>query len=404
MKRALFAAGLFLLGAAPARALDADFSFLFQNELRGISLSAVNPGNRALGLPSRLHQGELRAELKQELGPLSLVARPRVKASVARVNGAGQEGVDTFFQEAFLQADFHERLRFSVGRIQFGWGPAESVTPTNWLAPEIQLEPSPYFQQLGFTRAQANLTFGRGFSFVVAAELPPWPDHWESGPDSRRAPAEVFRKRSFAKAEASWDNANKVLGLVGGFERRAAYQLGRAGAYGSLTLNDAWQIYFDGALREGAPGEGWRPYVVAGARYTLNNGAEFHLEGIRNESGYTSAARRAAEAGLSGLGDLTLRELLVDRATTLLGRDYAYLSFGWPNPAFMPSWAQTPVIYLRALHSLADHSTTALLTTEIGFRDHYTVGVYGALAAGPPGSEMRQVYDGLLGLVGKVSF
>jgi hypothetical protein len=401
--KALLAACLFSFAPA-AHAVDADFSFLLQNELRSISTSGVNPGNRAFGLASRLHQGELRAELQQSWRVLDFTARPRLKVNLARVNGANAEGLDAFFQEVFVRANLHDRFSLSLGRIQFGWGPAESVTPTNWLAPEIQLEPSPYFQQLGYTRAQANFTFGQGFSLVAAAELPPLPDHWSTNSNGREAPPEAFRKRSFAKAEWNWDNANKVLGLVGGQERRAAGELWRAGAYGSLTLSDAWQIYFDGVMRQGAPGQGWKPFAVAGARYTLEGGAEFHLEGIRNETGFTRAERRAAEATLSGLGDLTLRELLADRATTLLGRNYAYLSFGWPNASFFPSWAQTPVVYVRALHSLEDHSTTALLTTEVGFKDYYTVGLYGALAAGPRGSEMRQLYDGLLGLVGKVSF
>ncbi|RZA06436.1 MAG: hypothetical protein EOP11_10400 [Proteobacteria bacterium] len=383
------------LKAAPAHALEADLSLLLQNELRAIAESPVNPGNLGFGLPSRLHQAEFRAELHQAVGPVDLTARPRGRADIARVNGRDTSGADIFFQEAFLKIQAHENITLSVGRIQFGWGPAESVTPTNWLAPEIQLEPSPYFQQLGYTRAQANFTLGQGFSLVVAGELRPLPDHY----GTREIPAEAFRKRSFAKAEWNWDNANKVLGLVGGRERRAAGELWRAGAYGSLTLSDAWQLYFDGAWREANLSGAGDPFVVAGARYTLESGAEFHLEGIRNEG-----AGKNRGGGVSGYGDLTLSELLVNRGTALLSKNYAFLSFGWPNAPIFPAWVQTPVIYLRALHSIGDHSTAMLLTSEIGFRDHYTLGIYGAAGLGPKASEMRQIYDGLVGLVGKINF
>ncbi|RZA05385.1 MAG: hypothetical protein EOP11_12955 [Proteobacteria bacterium] len=396
--RASFYPSLLLLltiGATPAVALEADLSLLLQNELRAIADSPINPNNQNFGLPSRLHQAEFRAELRQALGPVDLTARPRAWADVARVNGSDTSGADLFFQEAFLKIQAHENISLSVGRIQFGWGPAESVTPSNWLAPEIQLEPSPYFQQLGYNRAQANITIGQGFSLVAAGELQPLPDHF----GTREFPAEVFRKRSFAKAEWNWDNANKVFGVVGGRERRAAGDLWRAGAYGSLTLSDAWQLYFDGAWRESRPGGGGDPFVVAGARYTLEGGAEFHAEGIRNQG-----AGRNRAGSVSGYGDLTLSELLVNRGTALLNRDYAFLSFGWPNAPIFPSWAQTPVLYLRALHSIGDHSTALLFTTEIGFRDHYTVGLYGAAGFGPNASEMRQIYDGLLGFVGKINF
>ena len=143
---------------------------------------------------------------------------------------------------------------------------------------------------------------------------------------------------------------------------------------------------------------------MAGLRYTFENGAELHAEGIHNGTGYAREERRAAEAGLGRLGELTLREMLLERGTSLLGRDYAYLSFGWPNPTFFPGWVQTPVLHVRSLHSLTDHSTSLLGATEIGFRDFYTVALYAALGFGPKGSEMRQLYDGLFGVVGKVSF
>src|SRR5690606_3024926 len=104
-------------------------------------------------------------------------------------------------------------------------------------------------------RAQANFSSGQWFSLILMQEFQPLSDRW----DSRDAPAdEVFRKRGLAKAEWSWDNSNKILGFTAGRERKAPGELWRAGAYGSWTLSDAWQLYADGVARETWRGGSWK--------------------------------------------------------------------------------------------------------------------------------------------------
>ena len=391
---------LSLLSSPAAWALSADFTAYQTNEFRALANNPANPGNRIAEEPSRFHQAELRVEVKESAGPVGLTLRPRLKARLSRINGRTEGGAEAYFQEGFFTGHVADALTVTVGRIQYGWGPAESVTPSNWLAPEIQLQASPYFEQLGYYRAQANFTIGQNISIVGAAELQALRDRWADEDPLR----EAFKKRSFLKIESAWDNSNRVLGVVGGQERKAAGELWRAGAYGSYTLNDAWQFYFDGVLREIKPGSEWRRLLVMGARYTFENGAEVHLEGIENQAGYSPSQRRLLESSISSFSDASLRDVLLDRGTSLFGKGYAYASFGWPNPSFFPSWAQTPVLHVRALHALSDHSSLLMAASELGFRDHYTLALYAAFGMGAADSEMRQVFNRLGGFVVKYAF
>jgi hypothetical protein len=390
----------FLLLPAAAAAFESTQSLIFQAESRSIAESALNSGNRVARLPSRLLQLEGRIDARTSLSIFDFTARPRAEGSLDWINGASERTASAYFQEAFFRMRLLDSLSLSAGRIQFGWGPSESISPSNWFVPEIQWQASPYFEQLGVYRSQANFTWGQGFSLILMGELQPLGDNWSS--DS--ALPEVFRKRSLAKAEWSWDNADKILGLTAGRERRLPGELWRAGLYGSWTLDDAWQLYGDGAAREERPGGPWKPLTVLGARYTSEGGAEFRLEGIHNGSGLSRRDRVLQEALLGQVGEIALRELIEERGQSLPGREYLYAGFRWANPPFFPATFQTPVLWLRALHSLSDHSTSWIAGSEVGFLGSFSTTVYGALATGPGGGELRRLYRSLVGVAGKFVF
>lgn len=391
---------LFLL-SGPAGALDSTTSVIFQSEARVISDSKFNPGNRVAKLPARLFQLEGRIDANHSVSIFDLVVRPRVEGGFYWVNGNFENSAAGFLQEAFLRANLLDAVSVSAGRIQFGWGPAESISPSNWFVPEIQWQASPYFEQLGVYRGQANISVGQDFSLILMQEAQPLPDRLDS-----RDPVspEVFRKRALVKAEKSWENGNFILGVTGGRERRRAGELWRAGAYASWTINDAWQFYADGVGREMVRGGAWKQLSVLGLRYTFENGAEFRLEGIQNGQGLKRAERLQQETLVSRLSDLALAELIEERGQMLQGKEYAYAAFRWANPSFLPGNFQTPILFLRGLHSLSDHSTSIIGGMEVGFLGYFSTAVYGAVATGPENGELKKLYDGMVGVAGKVTF
>jgi hypothetical protein len=396
--RALFFIAAFLI-APQAWALETTTSLLFQSEGRLISDSKANPGNRVARLPARLVQVEGRVDANYSLPWLEIVARPRVEAGLYWVNGVSENSAAGFFQEAYLRAPVTEDFSITAGRLQFGWGPAESVSPSNWMVPEIQWQPSPYYEQLGVYRVQANLSAGQDFSLILINEFQPLPDRLDSR--SEVVP-ESFRKRALAKAEWSWDSGNYILGFTGGRERLQPGELWRGGAYGSITISDAWQIYGDGVARETA--NTWKSFSVLGVRYTAEGGAEFRLEGIHRGEGLTRDQRANQALLFSRANDSTLAALLAAQFERLQGREYAYAAFRWANPPFLPGNFQTPILFLRALHSLSDHSTSFLGGVEVGFLGYFSTTLYGAVATGPTGGELKNLYDGMFGVAGKVTF
>jgi hypothetical protein len=286
----------FLLLLSPitfAATLEITPSVIAEGVSGQVATATANPTNRVFSLPDLTLNLEGRMEVKANASILDLTLRPRGAYLRERVNGVAQNNEDLYFQEAFLRANLADWLNVSAGRIQFGWGPAESISPTNWFAPEVQWQPSPYFEQLGVYRGQWNFSVAQAFSFVIMHELSTPGDHWSN----RTLEAETYRRRWLGKAEWNWDNTNKVVGLVGGQERDQQGNTVRAGVYGNWTLSDAWQLYLDAVNRQLAEsGHDWCTLGVMGVRYTFPGGAEIRAEGIHNGSGASRGANDTRRA------------------------------------------------------------------------------------------------------------
>jgi hypothetical protein len=267
------------------------------------------------------------------------------------------------------------------------------------MVPEIQWQPSPYFEQLGIYRGQLNWSVGQNFSLVLLHELQSLEDHWENS----EVLEEVYKKRALLKSEWSWNYGNQILGLTFGRERLVAGELMRAGGYASFTLDDAWQIYGDIVARETVRKGSLKTLSVGGLRYTFSNGMELRLEGINNDAGLTKAERQAQELLISRLPDRTLLGLSRDRAESLQGKHYVYGGFRWANPPGLRG-VENPLFFLRALHALSDASTSLLGGMELGFGGRYTLAFYGALTPGPKDGELARIYRNLMGLTAKVAF
>lgn len=374
-------------------------SAIFQSQWGKVAESQTNPRNEVGHFPSWIHSLEGRLEVREQWRILDFTLRPRLAAELVRVNREWEQDATLFFQEAFVRADVSDSISLSLGRIQFGWGPADTVTPTNWMLPEIVWQASPYYEQLGVYRAQSNLSIGQSFSWVTAVELPSLRDSLETKKEAR----ERFAKRWFTKAEQSWNHANQVLGLVAGQERIALGSAWRGGAYGSWTLSDAWQLYADAAWRKSIASK-WNALSVAGARYTFENGAELRLEGIYNQAGSTRAELKRANQSLLFFSKKDLTTLYEARRASLLSKHYLYSGFRWVDPSFASTWLTNPGFGIRALHSITDHSTAVLGNFEAATSDWLSASIFYSIGFGEQDSEMRKIYDGTVGLGFRAAF
>lgn len=393
---------IFLLLTTIAFAFDWDASALVEWEQKKVAQSPSNPSNRVLKLPDRSLALEGRINLKKEFSIFAVTLRPRARGSLDRKNRIWGGYSSIAFQEAFLNAKPAENLWLSAGRIQFGWGPAESISPSNWTVPEIQFQPSPHFEQLGLYRAQANWSVGQSFSLVAMQELQPLRDHEEN----YVIKDEVYRKRTLAKGEFSWNYGSQILGATLGQERLRAGLLKRGGIYSSLTLSDAWQFYFDGVQKEQSKGGKWKNLSVAGLRYTFENGLEIRMEGIYNQAGLTKSEKASQELLLARLSDYALYEISFEKAQSLLGRRYAYGGIRWTNaPLFLGvKGVHNPTVYLRTLRSLTDSSASWIGGLDLGLGDRSILSVYGSVVSGALNSELSVMYRNLLGLALKVTY
>lgn len=392
MKKALL---LICLLSAPARAeLDLHQYFLLEGESRTLVSSPLNPNNTIGLFPDQMARVESRSDLRANAGNFSLLLHPRARGERDRINQLSSSQASLFLQEGYLQWSILENLDLKVGRVQFGWGPAESITPTNWFAPLIQLEPSPRYEQLGIYRAQASWSVGQGFNWIVAQEIGAPRDSWNSKFDTV---ADTYRERLLTKAEWNWDRSNKIIGVVaGGLQETGGFGL-RGGAYGSWNLNDAWQLYADTVFQKRKLESQWLALATAGFRYTFENGAEIRAEGIFNERGYSHGKQKAALELLAANPSLITRAYLLAARENLSGQEYGYLAFRWTNPGFFPSFFQTPSVSFRALHSFTDDSQVVLAYLEGGFLDRFNASLYGGLFNGRDRTELHLLSDNLLG-------
>jgi len=390
---------LFLLLTTFSYAVQWDASGLVEWEQKKVAQSPTNPSNRVLKLPDRTLGLEGRINIKKEFSFMDLVLRPRARGSLDRKNQIWGGYSSLNLQEAFLRAKPWENLWLSMGRIQFGWGPAESISPSNWTVPEIQFQPSPHFEQLGLYRTQANWSVGQSFSLVALHEIQPLHDHEEN----YVVKDEVYRKRALLKGEFSWNYGSQIVGVSLGQERLRAGELKRGGLYSTFTLSDAWQLYLDSAQKEQAKGGRWKNLSVAGLRYTFESGLEARLEGIFNQAGLSKSEKTAQEILLTRLSDYALYELSFEKAQSLLGRRYLYGGVRWSNAPFF-SGVHNPTFYFRTLRSLTDSSASWIFGMDLGLGDRSVLSFYGSVVTGVLNSELSVMYRNLMGVALKVTY
>ena len=118
-----------------------------------------NPDNQSLGIPTDRFLSELRPNLKIVSTSLQVVARPRItfesaKSTVAGVKHPYQGYSSNIWSEAFLQWTMSERAALAIGRQNFQWGAAESLSPSNRLVHDTAQNRSVLYEVTGHNLAR----------------------------------------------------------------------------------------------------------------------------------------------------------------------------------------------------------------------------------------------------------
>lgn len=358
-----------------------------------------NPDNQALELASDRFVSQLRPSLKLVSSSLQIIARPRLtfetaKATVAQSKQPYQGHSSNIWSEAFAQWTMSETATLAIGRQNFQWGAAESLSPSNRLIHESVENRSIIYEVTGHNLARLNLSLGKSWSTILIGE-------YEENKDLRPfAAGDTFQSAGLMKNEVNWNSGADYLGVViGGRDKGQPW----VGEYANITVGwiDGLSIYADARHEKGS--DAWHPVdqgpatvyeqlnkgksrvyslSVSGLKYDFEGGNTLRVEYVYNDAGYDKT-----EAAVVTRPQLIMTRENFERSLTpgleLPGRRYGFFS------AYIPDFfgLDDLVIYLRTLYALTDRSHSSYGSVEYALKDAGTL--LAAVAVSPRKGELR---------------
>ncbi|WP_265577862.1 hypothetical protein [Pseudomonas protegens] len=368
--------------------------------------SLVNPGNLVAQLPRRQLQLAPRPDFTLQAERCFFQLKPRAFAS-----GQGerfelsqmQSSSDAYFNEARLSCQLPSALNLELGRGTLMWGNAILLSPSN-----------PLFPATGKTDPVQEV-YGKDLARLT----------WRLSADWQ---AEGFRGMSVNSRDMSADHFSPVSALKLNWTGNAASAsvlaaqrdngVRRLGAYGTLTLSDAWLVYGDGALGQGSnqsfvvaaepQGMGWRfernrvddrslrKNLLLGSSYTQESGWTHTFEALYNGDGYTRNQRKdyqrairqsnaALMFGDTGAANF-LGQALLSSQQGLLGQRYALYQLD------RTEWFNTLDVALRYTHALdAPQGGNLALSLNYKMADHAELFTFAQWNTGDAQSEYTQL-------------
>ncbi len=318
-----------------------------------------------------------------------LSARPRISVLHERASKSNKKDqVETNFEakpaEMFAVLTASSRFSLTVGKQNFQWGLAEMASPSNWLfkarttANSLIKNPQSDVETRDIVRI--NMSAGQRFNLVAMVE-------YEA--EKQKYPRIYSGRRGLLKPEISWNSGADFVGLiVGGAETQSFPFLGE---YMSVTLSDAFTFYADAAHSQG--GDVIKPVrlslpevpseqpiivfdqpslneekinheIVAGIRYTHENGTELRVEGYFNSLGLT--AREIADVAMLEETSSQLVPLFFEPGAEYRSRRALLLAARRNGFGSRRKWSAL----FRYLKPLADPSGAYLVYGEYSFSDN----------------------------------
>jgi hypothetical protein len=396
------------------------FTKRFSGEFRALTYgifqeptySTQNPGNNFLQIPRYLGDLELRPDLRFNLDPLELSAKPRMRLEYSAWTGAGMrehgsDWVDDWYVNEWLaRLKVRENLFVSYGRENLQWGPSFLFSPSNPFFPDNGRR-NPYLEVQGsdFARLvwipESSWTLSFIFNTEAGRNKPVGPD--------------LFEKTYAAKID--YTGRENYASFILSHKERVGDTFG---FFGGWTASDAVLLYAEGAVTEGSralypdrdlspfgasmrqtykDSTALKPVILVGGSYTFESKGTLTMEYVHNNQGYSdtladryySLRRKASHALTSGgimtgLGQMTLGKT-ASTGLKFLRRNYLLLQYTQNNIKNIID------LTLRWTQNLDDGSCqfTTLLTYSLG--NHLELFSVGTIGGGGRSTEFKNLMD-----------
>ena len=372
--------------------------------------SSQNPDNNFLQLPHYTANVELRPDLRLNLEPLELSAKPRAKLEFDIWQEGSRQGdtqwkSDVYVNEWLARLKARENLFVSYGRENLQWGPSFLFSPSN-----------PFFQDNGRSNPFLEIP-GMDFARVVWIPHSSWTTSFMVNTDEGRNTLmgpDPFEKtyalkidytgrENYASIILSQKDYKKTLGFFGGW-----------------TISDAVLLYGEGSLAQGSNAlypqkdtsplgasmqkihqddSDIKPIILVGSSYTLEASGTFSLEYAYNAPGYNSdeaeiyyALRRSGATafnmgGMAGaLGQMTLGQT-INPGLRFLRKNYAMLQYTQSNIK------NKIEIFMRWTQNLDDGSCQASAYMTYSLGNHFELFSLGVVSGGDRNTEFGSLLN-----------
>jgi hypothetical protein len=353
-----------IVGKTLAERFSWDVRGLSYGVIQGFAGSSQNPSNNFLQIPRYVANVELRPDMRLDMAPLDLIAKPRARIYYRDWQDGSREGdsqwdSDVWVNEWLARLEVRPNLFVSYGRENLQWGPSLLYSPSN-----------PFFRDNGRRNPYVEVP-GMDFGRVVWIPRSEWTLSFIANTDEgantatgpgrflSSFPSPPFRKAYSVKVDYTGRQNYASLILS---HREDSENI--AGFYGGWTISDALRLHCEGSISRGAeslyPGpDGTRfgssmqnlhehavyPAVLIGGAYTFEAGGTLTIEYTYYSPGYGGSdadeyyALRRKAAGVFSLGgpaSATGQKVLgqtVSNGLRLMRQNYALFQYTHNNIA-----------------------------------------------------------------------
>ena len=413
-----------------AKRFSLDLRILTYGIIQEPSNSSQNPENNFLQIPHYAADLEIRPDLRLNIDPLELSAKPRMRLeySIWREGyrkGESQWDDDWYINEWLVRWKVRENLFISYGRENLQWGPSFLFSPSN-----------PFFQDNGRRNPYLEVP-GMDFGRLVWIPGSSWTISFIANTDEGRNktasgfPIGFPQGTPFEKTYAlkiDYTGRQNYGSII--FSHRED-SLNSLGFFGGWTISDAILLYGEGVITQGSKAlypkransplgasmqklhrddSTIKPVLLIGGSYTFAASGTLSMEYAYYSPGYSDAdsdtyyslRRRAAGAissnGLvSALGQKTLGQT-VNTGLRFLRKNYALLQYTQNNIKNKID------LTLRWTQNLNDGSGQFTKVVSYSLGNHLELFSVGTVMAGGKNTEFGSIlyYQWMIGL--KYSF
>jgi hypothetical protein len=397
------------------KALSEHFSFDLRILTYGLiqepANSSQNAGINFLQIPHYLADLEIRPDLRLNIDPIELSAKPRMRLEYnvwreGKHKGESKWIDDWYINEWLARLKVLQNLFISYGRENLQWGPSFLFSPSN-----------PFFQDNGRRNPYLEVP-GMDFGRLVWIPESSWTLSFIANTDEGRNKSNGPNpfKRTYG-LKIDYTGRENYGSIILSYKEDSQTLLG---FFGGWTISDAILLYGEGVIAQGSKAlyprkdnspfgasmqklyqddSTIKPILLIGGSYTFGTNGTLAVEYAYNSQGYSdseadiycSLRRKAANAidlggRISGLAQMTLGQT-AGTGLKFLRKNYAMLQYTQNNIQ------NTVDLTLRWTQNLDDGSgqLTGLVSYSLG--NHLELFSVGTVMAGGKNTEFESILD-----------